>query len=171
MKPYQIIIAVCIAIAFIGFCVKSCSSASTKKVIEYVLEEDHQIATRAPSASGSDSIDDWIRRYEYIATEMRKIDLSACPDDFAQAYSNHWKAWGDSYLVLKDIKAYQGKDTFWQGFLNGLLGRGGDYVNELNAEQARITRKVEEADKAVHDTYDKVLEIASKHGVRTSKYR
>ena len=170
MKPIHFIISVC-AVIILLICFKSCSNSGKKKAIESVLEQDHQISNRAPITSESSDINAWLKKYEFIVTEMRAIDLSACPDDFAQAFSYHCQAWVDNYRVIQDIKSYQGKDTFWNGFLNGLNGRSEAYINELNADQARIQQKGEEANKAIYDTYDKVLEIASKYGVKTAKYR
>ena len=170
----QIIIVACVVVALF-ICFLSCSGHCYKKAIESVLKQDRQIPERAPKVNESSNIDDWLRHIEFIVKEMSAIDLSACPDDFAQAYYNHCKAWSDCYTVAQDLKSYIDNNTGWKGilkgFTNGFFFRGKKMLDELNEEEKRITQAGKNSETAVHDTYDKVLEIATKYGVKTAKYR
>lgn len=171
MKTYQVVIAVLVAIVFLGFCIQGCSGSNPKKAIERVLEEDRRISDRAPALpSQPKSIDDLdayfdaiIKNVKFNVTEMGKIDLSACPDDFARAYRQHYKAWVDvsdyTERVPADLASALG---FWD------LLFGGRRLKKKNAELEQEGKKLNEK---VEETYDQVLEIASKYGVRTSKYR
>ena len=170
----QIIIVACVVVALF-ICFWSCSGHGYKKAIESVLEQDRQIPELAPKVNESSNIDDYLRYIGYIVKEMSAIDLYGCPDDFAQAYHNHCKAWSDLYNCTNELKIFINDNSGWNGFIkgfsNGFFFRGKKMIDEFNEEQKRIMQAGKDSDTAIYDTYDKVLVIATKYGVKTAKYR
>ncbi|MBO4344708.1 MAG: hypothetical protein J5833_03060, partial [Victivallales bacterium] len=98
-------------------------------------------------------IDAWLIRCEFIVNEMQAIDLSGCPDDFAQAYRNHCGSWFIAWKVFNNMKD------------DNII-----YYSIIHKYNARI-RKIRETDKAIHDTYNKLLELASQYRVQISRYQ
>ena len=139
--------------------------------IESVLVRNHKILADAPEFNNNSDIAEVIKHHEYITTKLNKIDLSLCPDDFARAFRKYCFAWSDRYQVFLDFKRMSGPEAALTGFLMGLAGQGAEYVGHTVSESQSLFKKAEAADKALRDTYQEVLDIASKHGVNTSKYR
>ena len=166
-------IAIC---TVIGLCLSviSCSNEHHRQAIESVLEQDKKVFSRKSSIDKSTDIDEILDFCNAVISDLRGIDLSACPDDFATAYSKHRQAWCDRLDVYKDIKSYMKRYNSTNATLEGLaiifLGKKSTYDEDARKEQVRIVDEEKKTGMAVDDTYYKVLEIASKYGVRTSKY-
>lgn len=144
-----------------------------RAAIASVLEQDRNIAARAPRCDNANDIDARIEYPKYIVAQIFLIDLSQCPDDFAQAYDNHRHAWKQMLDVYYEGKQYQlrlGVGCLLVLF-NGTAGRNGDFLWGLDSEQMQIAQKWKAANNAIAETFDKVLETATKHGVKTAKYR
>ncbi len=141
--------------------------------IAAVLEQDRQIAVEAPKCNDLNDVDSATKRTYFIVGQMYRMDLSNCPDDFAQAYDNHRKAWQELLEVFYDTKRYQlrlGAGCLLVLF-NGTSGRNSDFLWELDGEQKQLVKRYQDANRGIAETFDKVLGTATKHGVKTAQYR
>ncbi len=174
-KWQRVAIAILIIAAIIGVArvINRSGLTENKGAIASVLEKDKSIAARAPRCDNPNDVDARIESLKFIVAQMFLIDLGQCPDDFAQAYDNHRHAWKQMLNVYYEGKQYQlrlGVGCLLVLF-NGTAGRNGDFLWGLDSEQMQITQKWKAADNAIVETFDKVLETATKHGVKTAKYR
>ncbi len=174
-KWRRVAIAILIIAAIVGVArvINRSGLTGNKGAIASVLERDRSIAARAPRCNNPNDVDERIEHTKYIVAQMLLIDLSRCPDDFAQAYDNHRNAWKQMLNVYYEGKQYQlrlGVGCLLVLF-NGTAGRNSDFLWGLDNEQLQIAQKWKAADNAIAETFDKVLETATKHGVKTAKYR
>lgn len=132
-----------------------CGNARSKAAIENVMKLDSQASFGASSVAP-------------IVDKMRSIDLTACPNDFREAYVRHIHAWELALEVENEIKQFTADnnsaskmiEAFVRGFFFDL-----SVVTEGYTVQKAIEEKYRTATAQVQLTYREVEQVAVRHGV------
>lgn len=130
-----------------------------KQAINYVLVADKNTAKISIDANG-------IRNYDIQASEMRKIDFSQCPSDFATAYLEHIHAWEDAAKIRRaeaNLKE-QGGLAAVAGIIAELTNsEATPFSNYLEAE-SELNRLAISTGEEITRTWKNVELIAVKYG-------
>jgi hypothetical protein len=130
--------------------------------IEMVLREDARIPGGA-------------RNVAEIATRMRDIDLSGCPEDFRLAYLDHIHAWETMRDVERDAialrKEANSDGVMVESFIRGMLGDPFGKANEISAAQSQILRDYKAARSEIKETFDRVEDIAVRNAANLPTQR
>jgi len=99
---------------------------------------------------------------------MQAIDLSDCPDDFAEAYRAHIAAWGAMAQLEKDARAwgeaYGISDELTSTFLRASV-YDFESVGEASPERYRLAEANQQIVDDIISTYEQVEKIARSYGV------
>ncbi len=147
---------ICLLSACIGVALAGCDDvqqSAYKAAIERALYED-SLTGHEPTYSHTES--------------MRRLDLSACPDDFRVAYVRHIHAW-DTVAAVQQAKAKldSEEDTAALAGLFATLADSAEtpWTDHLQAEQkAAYLQRVVNA--AVVSTWHDVEDVATRYGAR-----
>jgi hypothetical protein len=128
-------------------------SDGSKSAIEGVLRQDKALEAQVETQvrAGIPAID---AAHAYVS-EIDKIDLRKCPDDFAQAYVRHRAAWR-ALVAQVDSEPNSWLGAFFAGGIN-LLG------GEVDGGAGRVERADLAAKQAVRDTWVDVEAAAVRH--------
>ena len=160
-------------------CTTGWITAGKKNAIASVLRQWEHIVQNAPDADVKipsigiaglwpKEIGILSKRFYYVASHAREIDLSDCPNDFAGEFIKMRKALYNANNSLVEMKALKKQDEdsgFW-GTLDKLVkGELSEYVKDFHAKQDRINEDWIDAVKAYRTALDNVKSIAEKYGV------
>lgn len=141
-----------------------------KASIERVLREDKEIGMQIVGQQGkvtNEVLDRVADNIQQAAHKMKRIDLSGCPPDFAEAYFAHAKAWYEFGEVTRDHPNIPTTlEGLVGGFINGLMGDPTGGAFRVQAEIGGWQERARLAYKEVNATYNKVEEIAVRYGAR-----
>jgi|GEM_PF-1199166 len=103
------------------------------------------------------------------AERLRRIGLSGCPADFAEAYVSYVHAWESMALVERQAAAYaaEGKssEAMAEAFFRGLMGDPFGKAKEGLATEKQIKQDREAAHSRIKQSADRIEEAAVRHGV------
>jgi hypothetical protein len=143
---FVVVVLVCGALWWFG-------SDGGRSAIEGVLRQDKTLEAQveAQVRAGTPAIE---AAHAYVS-EIDKIDLRNCPDDFAQAYVRHRAAWR-GLVAQVDSEPNSWLGAFIAGGIN-LLG------GEADGGAGRVERADLAAKQAVRDTWADVEAAAARH--------
>ena len=141
------------------------------KTIRAVMTRDRDLSdamsalinqTKINSEDDFDKIAALMRAY---VEQAKKIDTSACPRDFAEAYYRHISAWSDeATAVHAHPHIPTGDESFVEGFYRGLAGDPTGGAGELRDELKAWAREVTARDAEVHKSWEEVEALAVRYG-------
>lgn len=179
------IIGMNIVVVCVFFFLFGCSNSSIKQAIESVLEQDNVICQGAGSCLKSMNFEDTNdlkeikRRSNEIQISLNilchgqeNINLNGCPEDFVKAYKEHCIAWKNYYnLIGECIQYLEKRGGFWNQLRDTFKNGADKNLSDIASETARIEFQEKERVRAIQNTYNTTLEIASKYGVDITKYK
>lgn len=130
----------------------SCSKSKTPaQAIEQVLNDCAAITEQVNQSNMSPS-----QAANHIAKEAQALDVRACPEEFRITFQQHITAWRQAapYLDNSNVALI----GFMEGLYGGYTGDHSQVGNTAREAQASVQR--------IETTYNKLTEIAARHGAR-----
>ena len=179
------IIGMNIVVVCLFFFLFGCSNSSTKQAIESVLEQDKVICQGAGSSLKSmdyketNDLKEIKKRLNELQMSLNilchgqeNINLNGCPEDFTRAYKEHCTAWRNYYnLIGECIQFIEKKGGFWNQLRDTFIDGPEKNMSDTTSEATRLEFQEKEKLRTIQNTYNTALEIASKYGVDTTKYK
>jgi hypothetical protein len=126
--------------------------------ISAILQQDAAIV---PAANGDDTA---------VATEMRRLDLSQCPSDFATVYVDHIHAWDRSAEIQRALtmigSADNTKKVLIETALQKIFGSDHNALSDALEQETALKAAAVEASKQIKATFDEVERVAVSYGAR-----
>ena len=141
--------------------------------IQSVLAQDHEIGVAMKTARGQinpktdEDLDQIAAITRDVSTKGMKIDTSACPRDFAEAYNRHLSAWSDEAdIIASHPHVPAGDEAVIEGFFRGLAGDVTGGAIELQDQFNAWIGRVRIADEEVNRTWHEVEALAVRYGAK-----
>jgi hypothetical protein len=100
--------------------------------------------------------------------EMRQIDLSLCPNDFATAYVDHIHAWEDYARYKVDWDKLESDDniksTLLQSIIDDAFGSNAAPIKDAADAEQQLKEAMKSALEKIHTTYQDVEHVAVSYG-------
>lgn len=103
-----------------------------------------------------------------VAEEMRKLDMSQCPRDFAVAYLDHIYAWEDAGKIQRAERALHSDENIGnvlgQQLMQSIFSSDESALRDAAETETRLRAAAEAASSRIITTFHKVERIAVAYG-------
>lgn len=113
------------------------------------------------------TFDDYDSAFSGVLSAERSTDVSGCPDDFRNAYTDHVSDWEKLISDFESYKQFSDSTQSGEALLQDMIsGANGDYSPEQNqlSEDAQRKQELQDDVNAVKASRQKVLDLASANG-------
>lgn len=108
-----------------------------------------------------------------LVAEMRKLDMSQCPRDFALAYLDHIHAWGEAAEIQQALKALRSDknvgDVMKLTIIQKLFGSDETALSNALEMEKKLLSAAQNTSALINETYHEVERIAVAYGATLPK--